>query len=238
MEIWRWVQKQLWRFGNFIEGFLVGDGGWGFARLVVLGSLSLAFVFLGWLLFERDDWRHALRYLIIPGGAFLMALMWGARYLQDIYEMKSYSGALRYMVASLFGLSYPFLTIDQGKKQVEVDEENLLDVIGGPGYVNIRPGNVVLFEQLNNPSSVRAEGLHFISRFETVKEIANLEDQHGYIDQLRAVTKDGVVVARDIHYRYAAVNRKLGEPFARARLILTGASSAQRPTPGPIARMG
>ncbi|HNT23031.1 MAG TPA: hypothetical protein PKM21_01600 [Anaerolineales bacterium] len=212
MLIWRWVQKQFWRFGNFIEGFLVGDNAWGLLRLMVLGFVSLAFMVVCGLLFERDHLVGMLRYLVIPAGAFVAALLWGTCYLQDINEMKRFSRALQYMVSSMFGLSYPYLTIDRGKKQVQVGEENLLDIIGGPGWVNIRPGNVVLFEQLNNPSSVRAEGMHFISRFETIKEIANLEDQHGYIDQIKAVTKDGVVVwARDIHYRYRLwSNRKLG----------------------------
>ena len=211
MAIWQWIKQQFWRFGNFIEGFLVGDGAWGLARMFVLGALGLAFALLGWLLFEPGTvkflepktWGHVLRYLIVPFGAFVAALLWGARYLQDIYEMKGYKLTLRYMISSLFGVLYPFLTIDQGKKQVEVGEENLLDVIGGPGYVIIRPGNVVLFEHLTNPSSVRAEGMHFISRFESIKQIANLEDQHGYIEKLRAITRDGVwVVAKDIHYRY------------------------------------
>jgi hypothetical protein len=76
-------------------------------------------------------------------------------------------------------------------------------VIGGPGYINIRPGNAVLFESLRSPSSVKSEGYHFITRFDTIREIVSLEDQHGFIEETKAVTKDGIeVILRDVHYRY------------------------------------
>ena len=60
----------------------------------------------------------------------------------------------------------------------------MIDTIGGPGYVNIRPGNVVLFESLRSPSNVRANTVNFISRFVTIKEIVSLEDQHGFIEHV------------------------------------------------------
>jgi hypothetical protein len=83
------------------------------------------------------------------------------------------------------------------------DEVNTLGVIGGPGYVFISPGNAVLFEHLQHPASVRGQGLHFISRFESIKEIVDLQDQHGYIEQTQAMSKDGIVVTvHDIHFRY------------------------------------
>jgi hypothetical protein len=67
----------------------------------------------------------------------------------------------------------------------------------------IRPGNAVLFEQLTHPSNVLAAGWHFISRFESIKEIVDLNDQHGYIEKATAMTKDGILVnVHDVHYRY------------------------------------
>jgi len=61
----------------------------------------------------------------------------------------------------------------------------------------------VLCESLTSPSSVLGEGNYFISRFESLKEIIDLTDQHGAIAQSKAMTKDGIVVTiRDIHFRY------------------------------------
>jgi hypothetical protein len=146
---------------------------------------------------------QTLRYLFAPVGAVILVLMIGSLYVQDIYELRSYRNAIRYLFASLFGFFYPSLEIRDGEMQLQVGEENLLDKIGGPGWVIIRPGNAVLFETLTNPAEVLAEGLHFIPRFETIRKIASLRDQHGYIESISAVTKDGVVLhTRDIHYIY------------------------------------
>jgi hypothetical protein len=156
--------------------------------------------------------KASLRYLIVPTAAVVGAFLVGAQYVKDIYELKSYGLAFQYIFASVFGIGYPSLIIEEGKPRIKADEENLLVSIGGPGYVVIRPGNIVLFENLRNPSGVRAEGFHFISRFETIKEIADLEDQHDYIEELNAVTKDGIeVIARDINFRYRLwSSRKVG----------------------------
>lgn len=231
--MWRWLLRKLRQIRGFFEGFLLGDRGWGFVRLVMVGLCALLFLYASASVWEREAinmmilrWEltspllrllprlflffmapllnlHTLRYLLVPLAAFVGAIFLGARYVQDIYELKRYRLGLQYILASLFGIFYPRLIISGGVKKIEPGEENLLDQIGGPGYVIIRPGNVVLFERLNNPSNVRAAGFHFIGRFEMIKEIVNLEDQHGHIDRLRAVTKDGLVVlTKDIQYRF------------------------------------
>ena len=146
---------------------------------------------------------QTFRYLLATVGAVILLLMIGALYVQDIYELQHYRNAFRYLFATLFGFFYPSLEIRDGEMQLQVGEENLLQKIGGPGWVIIRPGNVVLFERLTNPTEVLAEGLHFIPRFEMIRQIVSLRDQHGYIESISAVTKDGVVVqVHDIHYIY------------------------------------
>jgi hypothetical protein len=171
---------------------------------------------LGWLVSFSS-----LRYLIIILSTLIVVLAVGARYIQDIYELRSFRLALQYLLASIFAIGYPRLTIEDGQMQIPLSEENLLAIIGGPGYLTIRPGNVVLFEQLNNPSNVRAEGWYFISRFESIKIIADLRNQHGYISELRAMTKDGVMVtARDIHYEYRLyASRRFVGPSGRSQQI-------------------
>ncbi len=226
----------------------MGDRSWGSVRMLVVLFLAAGFMFVSGMIFERDalwatveilqseasplwwvpspflvllsflfTWQ-SLRYLVAPIAAVVGALIWGARYVQDIYELKSYSLAWRYLLASLFAMNYPRLVISEGKRKLKPGEENLLDIIGGPGIVIVRPGNVVLFERLNNPSSVRAEGVHFVSRFETIKEISSLEDQHDVIEEMQALTKDGIIVTvREVHYRYRLwSSRRLSGPAGRS----------------------
>lgn len=249
-KIEKWFSRWMRHARGFVEGFLVGDRGWGFARLVTVLILCLAFMLFSSIIWEQamlnpvvDQLQNlpvigliprlllmvvvalfklsSLRYLIIPFSALIGAVLVGARYVQDIYELKSYRAAISYLIASMFGIAYPDLVIEDGKKQIRPDEENLLDKIGGPGYVIIRPGSVVLFEQLHNPSAVRSAGEHFVSRFETIKEIIPLQDQHAYIEKLMAVTKDGVIVtAKDIHYRYRLyAHRRKGQERNRSTKV-------------------
>jgi hypothetical protein len=244
----REVRRFYRRIRNVFNNFLVGDRDWANFRLIILILAILAFFYAVSFSLDREvvaetagrlngqpgigilphrillllapfyDLRTA-RYLLAPVGGSMFAIMIAALYVQDIYELGKYKNALRYVMASIFGLSYPGLEIRDGIKQIGPGEENLLDKIGGPGWVVIRPGNAVLFERLTNPTAVLAEGPHFVPRFEMIKEIVDLKDQHGYQEKLSAVTKDGVVVSvRDIHYIYrVAAGQRLGGDAGRTQ---------------------
>lgn len=161
------------------------------------------------------------RFLVAPFVAFLVALLVGARYIQDIYELKSYRSAMWYLLSSMFSSmllwNYPTLFVSNGQKQIRPDEVNPLDAIGGPGYVVIEPGNVVLFERLHATAAVRSEGLHFISRFERIKDIINLTEQEGELAEVGATTKDGIEVkVRNVRFRFRLrPGRRLGGLMSR-----------------------
>jgi hypothetical protein len=144
------------------------------------------------------------RYFIAFFAAITIAFFVGGRYVQDIYELPSYRKSLRYVLTSVFGLlPYPRLEIAEGKMQLRADEINTLREIGGPGFVIIRPGNIVLFERLRSPAAVRSAGKHFISRFESIKDVVPLEEQDGVWPESVASTKDGIEVrVKDIRFRY------------------------------------
>ena len=148
------------------------------------------------------NWKM-VRFLWVALVPVILGLMAASRYLQDIFELEKFALAWQYITASLFGANYPRLTIENGRKETKVGEQNLLDVIGGPGYVTIRSGNIVLFENLRGPSSVRAQGRYFVLSGETIKEIASLEDQHGEIEVVKDVSKDGIEIhVHKVRYRY------------------------------------
>lgn len=230
MVIFRSIRKRFWRLGAFFNGFLEGDLSWGSIRLFITAAIFTAFMLIG-LFFElyflrgmhpsaleqlsflgikarpfldfEVAVRLSLRYLLVPLSALIIAMMVGAHYVQDIYELESYTVGLRYLMASMFGVGYPRLRISDGRMQLDPAEINTLAVVGGPGYVMIRPGNTVLFERLTHPASVRSSGWHFITRFEKIKEIIDLSDQHGYIEKMTPMSKDGLVVSVfDTHYIY------------------------------------
>lgn len=157
---------------------------------------------------------NALRYAIAPFAAIVGAFLLGARYLQDIYELPSYRSAFKYLFASMFdgpphnilllsGLFLPSLNISNGKTDIEDGEVNLLQRIGGPGWLSIEAGNVVLLESLHSPSRVLGPGFHFVPRLQHVEEIFTLEDQRWEASPVVATSKDGIEIAvHDFQFGY------------------------------------
>lgn len=169
-------------------------------------------------MFETDrgglTYFNVARYALVPLAAILGALFLGARYLQDIYELPRFVSALRYLLGSMFdgppynifllsGRLLPSLTISDGRADVADGDVNLLQRIGGPGWVSVERGNVVLLEYLHSPAKVLGPGSHFIPRLQRVGEIFNLEDQHWEAPPIVAATRDGIEVAvHDFQFGY------------------------------------
>ena len=193
-------RSRLWPLRAFLNGFLVGEQIWGLVRLIGIVFLMVLFLLLGSLI---DHKLFSPRYLIVPVTAIGLALYLGARYVRDIYELRTLNQAWGYLQAALFGGGYPQATVNNGKLVSGESEKNLITSIGGPGYLYIRPGNVVMVERLRGPSKVYGEGHHFLNRYESVKQIASLEDQQGSIEAVATQTKDGIdVIIRDVSFRY------------------------------------
>jgi regulator of protease activity HflC (stomatin/prohibitin superfamily) len=154
------------------------------------------------------------KFMLAPMAAMITAFMLGAHYVQDIYELPSYALSIRYLFAVIFegppnsilppsGLTLPRLEIADGKVQLEEDELNTIDKIGGPGWLEIKPGNVVVLERLQSPSNVLGTGVHFITRFQKIKDVIPLEDQHWTASPITAATKDGIeITVNDFQFRY------------------------------------
>ncbi len=164
--------------------FFSEDRKWGLLRFIFLSAL-------GFMLFVEAFFIHGLgRYLIVPFFSGVLAFLTGVRYIQDIYELEKLRHAFRYLFASFFGIFYPKLSVYSGKNFFKKGDLNLLDVIGGPGYVYVQPGNAVLFEGQAAPTAIYPDGSHFVPRFERIQPIA-LEDQYGELDGISAMTRDG-----------------------------------------------
>lgn len=157
---------------------------------------------LALLLTPLTAWNYA-RYLLAPLGAFLLIFLAGVLYVRDIYDLETFSSAFRYVFSSLFGITYPQLEIYGGKKNVRPGEINTLDKIGGPGFVLVQPGNAVLFKKLRCAAKICMPKRYFMTPFEMISAIVDLDDQEGYQDEAWTVTLDGIQLhLRDIRFRY------------------------------------
>ncbi len=148
---------------------------------------------------------QTLRHLLPPLVACGLAVLLASNYVRDLFNLPDLTTGWRYLLASMFGQDYPVINIkgggyevaEKGKpgvRQRVMADTNPIPKIGGPGYVNIAAGNAALFERVGGPSQVAGAGLHFIRRFESLREVVDLRDQFRTRDEVRALTKDGVPV--------------------------------------------
>jgi len=170
--------------------------------------------------FTRQTFRHVVPAVLGLG----LALYFGAKYVQDLLELSSLRPAFKFLTASLFGGDYPHMTIAEGKAHVADPKTNPMLKIGGPGWVDIKPGNAALFERMVGPSQVLGAGTHFIRRFETLREALDLREMERGRDKVEVMTRDGIPIV-------------LSEVRVRFRIRAHGARSETNPypvTPGTI----
>jgi hypothetical protein len=145
----------------------------------------------------------SFRYMIAPFSAIVCVLIAGAYYVKDVYALPTFGDGMRYVLASMFGMNYPTLVIDRGAPQIKKNETNLIDKIGGPGFVVIEPGNAAMFRKLRGPTEAKVSEVHFLAPFEVLAQAVNLDDQHGYKEEVNCMTRDGIkVLIKDINFRY------------------------------------
>ena len=190
----------------------LGDRLGGLARFVVVILLILLLGSVGSYLFETIEepvfkalaiFSVSRRYYFLLSVAVFAAFVVGGFYIQAIYAIDKFRLALRYVIALVFGFFYPRLHIKDGKMQIHDGTHNLLNLIGGPGFLIIHPGSLALLEGVDGEPRVCAEGLNFVTRYERIMDIINLDDQKGFIESVKATTKDGIKIdVRDINYGY------------------------------------
>jgi hypothetical protein len=241
---------------SVITNFLLGDGKWRLIRLAFAVCSITLFTYLGHYAFRNttldqtiQTWidRQSIlklvpgfilkilslymwdfRFLWVSTAALLAAILIGASYLNEIYQGVTVREAVRYLIGAMFGFLGASLTIDKGVLQVNKDAPNLIRDLGGPGTIVVQPGNVALFEHLDRPSKIQAEGVHNLSRFETVRrfqsdyeldgrEIPTLDDRVGFVENVSATTKDGItIIVENLQYRYRLrMGREFGDFVSR-----------------------
>jgi hypothetical protein len=162
---------------------------------------------------------------IIAG--LLMALFLTSLYISDLFELESFWIAMRYLVASLFGVAYPSLRIDSGdiEELESLNAQNPLMRIGGPGNLRVHLGFAAVFESAQGLPRVygtRAASHEmremFLEGFERLRGVVDLRDQIGKAEQVQTVTRDGIEVrARDVQMLFRVYGggqeRSLKNPY-------------------------
>lgn len=170
-------------------------------RFAFILFVPMFFAILGFIL-EKSRFA-AIGFLFAPLAVITIILVNGSYYLQDIYEIDEFSKTFTYLVGALFGINRATLKVAGGRKVLEDNEINTLDRIGGPGTINVEPGNAVILETLLEPSRILGAGEHTVSRNEIVKAVVSLEECDRQIPKMTVSTQDGIdVEITDIKFRF------------------------------------
>ncbi len=159
-----------------------------------------------------------LMHLIPVAAALWLSFRLGVHYLADLFELESISIASRYLGAALFSLNVPHLRIDQGDLGA-LDLKNPILRIGGPGHVHVHLGFAAVFETIDGrPQVYGPVSGQFIRGFERIRDVIDLRDQLRRVDEVRAITRDGIeVYARDAQMVFRVYGggrvRTLEEPY-------------------------
>lgn len=141
-----------------------------------------------------------------------------AHYLVDLLELEQFSIASHYLRASLFGIGYDVLRIDTGEIS-NLDVKHPLLGIGGPGFLQVNLGYAVVVEDIDGiPRVIGPSPSTFMNGFERVRDVIDLRDQLRSVDEVRAVTRDGIEVrAREAQMVFRVFSgdkpRSLADPY-------------------------
>jgi len=187
----------------FVEGFFSEKNP--VLRFVFLFAGLLCSAGIGWIL-EGATPAFAI-YIILPLVVFGGVMINGVLYVQDIYELNDFRKVLNHLISAMFSMGLPSLRIMDGQKDIAHGEINIVDRIGGPGILNIKPGNVVVLETLKAPSRILGSGELKINRGELIKSVIKLGDYPGHIDEFNVATRDGIdMKISGVEYRFCIIS--------------------------------
>jgi len=161
---------------------------------------------------------QVLLHLVPVGAALWLGMRLASLSLTDLFELESPAIADRYLKSAVFGIDYDTLNVDQSDVS-KLNQSSPLLRIGGPGYLQVHLGYAVVMETANGlPRVYGPDQRRFIEGFERLRDVVDLRDQLREIDEVRAVTADGIEVrARDVQMVFRVFgggqNRSLEAPY-------------------------
>jgi hypothetical protein len=141
-----------------------------------------------------------------------------AHYLMDLLELEQFSIASRHLGASLFGIGYDILHIDTGELS-SLDAKHPVISIGGPGVLQVNLGYAAVVEDLDGiPRVIGPTTSAFVGGFERIRDVIDLRDQLRGVDEVHAVTRDGIELrAREAQMVFRVFSggkpRSLADPY-------------------------
>lgn len=175
-------------------------------RWVRLAEVFAFIVFsslLGWTLFPiPKTWLNLLWYILASFLILVNAFYAAIKYVEDIYEIRSFRDARRYFLVVFFGFKLPTAKVSGGKWKSAKNFDSL-ERVGGPGIFQIERDNVVVVETLRFYGDVLVAGERKLTRYDLVKDVFSTEEQYEKIEEIEALTADGIRInVRNVQFHF------------------------------------
>ena len=160
----------------------------------------------------RDVLFVFFRFALVFIPPYFIAIRLASRYLSDIFELKDYSIARKFIYQAAFASKYEAITIKDGYV-ADKDKNSPIIKIGGPGKINVDLHSVVLFEKTDGrphvigPTSDVKDDANVLDAFERYRESIDLRDINVGPKDFLARSQDGIKIeAKDVRISLS-VNR-------------------------------
>jgi regulator of protease activity HflC (stomatin/prohibitin superfamily) len=124
--------------------------------------------------------------------------------------------AFGYLWSIILGTNQPWVVVENGEV-VGSKKKGILDTMGGPGLLIVRPGNAVVLQRIGEISQIVGPGLHRVRRHEKIRQIVRLGPLWNTQDVEGVLTRDGVplTIRLGVGYRIEPkedTDRRIGPP--------------------------
>jgi regulator of protease activity HflC (stomatin/prohibitin superfamily) len=124
--------------------------------------------------------------------------------------------AFGYLWSIILGTNQPWVVVENGEV-VGSKKKGILDTMGGPGLLIVRPGNAVVLQRTGEISQIVGPGLHRVRRHEKIRRIVRLGPLWNTQDVEDVLTRDGVplTIRLGVGYRIESkedTDRRIGPP--------------------------
>lgn len=178
-----------------ISGLIFGDTYWvGLFRFIVLVEIPVILFLFNAVKGIAGGFSPFLNILLL---LYFFALIGASAtavyYLKDIYRYDFDKIPSRYFMICFFGMFTPKIRVNHRMEDSPWHET--VEKIGGPVYMDVDPGYVVLTESLTAPEKVYGQGKkRFLSRRERIQAMVDLREQESTIPSTTCNTIDGIQV--------------------------------------------
>ena len=197
-------------------------------------------------------WRSRFQFLVPILMIYAMMLQAAGTYIMQAYGIGSRELAIKFLMSAMFGFYFetwggfflsllwpvfPKARVVNGNLEHDPDRFEYVDIIGGPGRIHVRPGNVASFMTNRMQTAVVTNMTYWLRPFERLRNIISLEEQTFTKDEIETYTRDGIKIkVKNIEVRYRIPHTDGREKWSdyRNQFIALGRSPKERRDFGKI----